>query len=137
MARRTKLTPAIQERLLQAIRVGATYKLACLYGGISEDTLARWRRLGETGRQPYADFAESLERAEGTAAITWLAQIEKAAQEGNWTASAWRLERRYPDSYSKQIIEQRHSGAVEQTVRVITHRYGAGPAPPPPDAAAP
>ena len=35
MARPTKLTPEVEERLVHAISVGATYKDACAYAGIS------------------------------------------------------------------------------------------------------
>jgi len=121
MSRQTKLTPVIQERIMQAIRVGATYRLACLYGGISEDTLARWRDLGKKGRKPYADFADAFEKAEGSAAIAWLAHIEKAAMDGQWTASAWRLERRFPREYGRTVQEHTgpEGGPVQTEIRVV------------------
>jgi hypothetical protein len=42
-----------------------------------------------------------LAEAEGRAAIGWLALIEQAAREGNWQAAAWKLERRYPETYGR------------------------------------
>jgi transposase len=123
MARRSKLTPAVQAAFVQAIRVGATYKLACLYSGISEDTLARWRRLGEEGRPPYADFAESLKAAEGEAAVGWLAKIEQAAMEGSWQAAAWKLERRYVEDYGRQIQDTRHSGEGGGPLQITLVNY--------------
>lgn len=97
MARPTKYNETIAKKITDAIRVGATFGLACAYAGISEDTFGRWR-------ERYADFAVAVKEAEGTAAIKWLAQIDKAAQEGSWQAAAWKLERKYPRDYGRRVI---------------------------------
>lgn len=89
--------------MLLAIELGATYELAAAYAGISGDTLDRWRKQK-------ADFAEYLARAEGKAAVKWLAKSEKAAGEEDWRAAAWKLERRYPRADGRAVQEQRHSG---------------------------
>jgi len=95
--RRSKYTPETVDKITQAIRLGATYKLACDYAGISEDTFARWQAR-------YADFADTITQAEGEAAIKWLALIEKHAVDlPQW--AAWKLERRYPQMYGKQAVE--------------------------------
>ena len=123
MARRTKYTPDVVQRLETAIAAGATYRLACGYAGISEDTLARWR-------EHRADFADMLVRAEASAALRWLARIEQAGAE-DWRALAWKLERRYPQEYGRTVQEQRvqHSGTITQQhsgtveVRAIDYRH--------------
>lgn len=122
MARRTKYTPEVVQRLETAIAAGATYRLACGYAGISEDTLANWRRQR-------SDFSDLLTRAEASAALRWLARIEQAGTE-DWRALAWKLERRYPQEYGRTVQEQRvqHSGTVTQEhrgtveVRAIDYR---------------
>lgn len=96
--RRSSFTPDRVQRILTAIRMGATYRLACDYAGISEDTFGRWR-------DQHADFAAQLKEAEGAAVVGWLAKIEQAASDGNWQAAAWKLERRYPDMYGRQRME--------------------------------
>ena len=113
------------EKLCQAILVGATYELAALYAGISADTFARWRQRAATARPgtALARLRDRLTEAEGQAALRWLAQIQAAAS-ADWRAAAYMLERRYPEMYAKQIVEQRHSGEVEHAVRVVVHRYG-------------
>lgn len=105
MARPTKYTPETAKKITDAIRLGATFGLACQYAGISEDTLARWR-------DRYAGFAEKLREAEGQGAIGWLAKIEKSANDGDWRAAAWKLERRYPEQYGRTVQDNRHSGEV-------------------------
>jgi transposase len=93
--RKSKYTPDRIDKITKAIGVGATYTHACNYAGIDLDTFARWRKK-------YADFAEAIKEAEGKAVIGWLAKIEKAASDGNWTAAAWKLERRYPEDYGRK-----------------------------------
>lgn len=110
MARRTKYSEEVVARIEQAIRLGATYRLACQYAGISEDTFTAWK-------DRYPDFSERIKRAEGAATVQWLAKIEAAASEGTWQAAAWKLERRYPHEYGRQVQEQQQSGEV--TIRVV------------------
>lgn len=96
------ITPYI-DKLAQAILIGATYELAALYAGISYDTFLRWRKKAITAAPgtPLATLHERLQEAEGRAAIGWLAKIEKVATEGDWKAAAWKLERRYPETYGR------------------------------------
>lgn len=107
--RRSKYTPETVDKLTQAIRLGATYQLACDYADISMQTFITWRNT-----KP--EFLEAIKRAEGTAAVTWLAKIEAAASDGNWQAAAWKLERRYPDHYGRNRVEL--TGANGGPVRV-------------------
>lgn len=106
MARPSKYTPETAKKITDAIRLGATFGLACQYAGISEDTFARWR-------EKYADFAEAVKEAEGAGVVGWLAKIEKAANEGTWQAAAWKLERRYPREYGRTVQEHEHSGRIQ------------------------
>jgi hypothetical protein len=106
MPRPSLLTPKVQQAIVQAIALGATYKLAAAYGGISEDTFNNWMKRGvEEEDGIYVDFRAAVEEAEGIAAVGWLAKIEKAANDGTWQAAAWKLERRYPQQYGRQSLE--------------------------------
>lgn len=93
------------EKLEQAILIGATYELAALYAGISKRTFARWRAEMEDADEgtPLAKLRDRLQEAEGRAAFTWLTQIERVANEGNWQAAAWKLERRWPETYGRTM----------------------------------
>lgn len=95
MARTSKLTPERQSKVCQAIQLGATYVHACNYAGISYETFRRWMRENVA-------FHDAVKEAEGKATVGWLAKIEKAASDGNWTAAAWKLERRYPNDYGRR-----------------------------------
>jgi hypothetical protein len=103
VARKTKLTPEVQQRIVDAIGQGATYELAAQYGGIHYDTLRVWIQTNPA-------FSEAIKSAEGRAVVKWLALIDKAARgtedrPGQWQAAAWKLERRYPYVYGKQVQE--------------------------------
>lgn len=104
MKRPRKPTQKIQE-LLHAISLGATYKMACSYAGIGESTFHKELAMGREGQDAESiEFLASIKKAEAEAGLKWLGQIEAAAQQGNWQAAAWRLERRYPQEYARRQI---------------------------------
>lgn len=118
MARPTKLNPTTQERICQAIRVGATYQLAAQYGGVTYKTFNEWMKAGEDAQKGiYREFCEAVKKAEADAAMRWLALIDQAATM-QWQAAAWKLERRYPEDYGRQVKDTRLSGSVD--VRTLT-----------------
>ena len=132
---REKYTPERVERIINAIRMGATQRLAASYAGVTEDTIIAWRK-----RHP--DFLDAFKIAEGEASVGWLNVIENAAREGTWQAAAWKLERRYPDEYGRQTVSVTgaNGGAVnvnvnldaareiiaERLARIAVARAGAG-----------
>lgn len=93
--RKTKLTPDLQTKFCQGIKLGMTYRLACGYVGISEATLYRWLQEAEIKAGPQREFRDAVKTAEALGAAHSLAVIHRAAEEGNWTAAAWVLERRH------------------------------------------
>ena len=119
--RRSKYTPETVDKITQAIRLGATYKLACDYAGISEETFNQWRN-----NKP--EFSDAIKEAEGKGAVLWLGKIEQAASDGNWQAAAWKLERRYPAMYGRQRLELTgaNGGPVVVKVEYVDSDPGAG-----------
>jgi len=96
MARKSKFGDAVTDRIIEALRLGATYELAAEYAGISRSTLYNWMEKGkEQTRGQYRTFLDSIKGAEARGAIANLAMIETAAKAGDWKAAAWRLERRH------------------------------------------
>jgi hypothetical protein len=92
-----KLTPEVIQRLSEAIKLGATYELACNYAGVTYQTFRSWMIKGENTRRKnkFFELFKAIKEAEGEAAYKWLALIDKAAIEGSWQAAAWKLERRH------------------------------------------
>jgi len=122
MPRKTKLTPQVQADIVQALAVGAVHEHACEYAGIDHATFYRWLQKGEAGLAPYREFCEVVKRAEAKAVVGWLAQIEQAARAGNWQASAWRLERRYPKIWGRQVVD---AEAYPQLPDIHVHIHSA------------
>lgn len=104
MARKSKYEPERVQKILDAIRLGATHELACNYAGVSITTFYEWKSTK-------AEFSEAVKQAEGAGAVKWLERIEAAANE-QWQAAAWKLERRYPEQYGRQIITQQVQGRI-------------------------
>ena len=109
--RPTKFTPAVQTKILQHVRLGSPYEIACRAAGISWDCLRLWFKEGEQddlqGRiTPKSEFFAAVKAAEAETVAVWLAQMEKAAQSGQWQAAAWRLERRFPQLFGMMQARQ-------------------------------
>ena len=125
------LDPGRVERILNALESGATERIAAAYGGISQDTLTRWK-------QQHADFADRLIEAESKGAIRQLLNINRAAQgtidpqtglyadPPDWRASSWLLERRFPEEYGKSVVDNRLSGATGEGPVLIRLVRGDG-----------
>lgn len=110
----SKFTPATLKKLREGFELGMPKKRAARLAGISHQTLANWENDPEKGPK----IAELIEEAEATAEMRWLRIIEEAAlaDTKNWTAAAWRLERKWPEEYGRrERTDMNHSGAV--TVR--------------------
>jgi hypothetical protein len=121
MARPTKLTPGTTKKLCEAIRLGAPYEHACNYAGVSYDSFNNWRNLGQVATEgKYFQFFNAIKKAEGDATKKWLKVIEDAADDGNWPAAAWKLERRYPDQFGKRIQQKIESQNVDINLSDLT-----------------
>lgn len=114
MARPTKLTPETTAKLVKAIRLGAPYEHACNYAGVSYNRFNEWKKAGKVAKTgKFREFYNAIKKAEGDATSHWLQVIEDAANDGNWPAAAWKLERRYPAEFGKQIKQKVESQNIE------------------------
>jgi hypothetical protein len=95
VGRPTKRTPEREQRLLDALSAGNTIRHACLYADISDVTFDNWRKD--------LAFLAKVQKAEAAAIVRHVANIAKAATDGQWQASAWWLERRYPEHYGRRF----------------------------------
>lgn len=104
----SKLTEETKTALLNAIKAGLTYDLACGAAGISFQTFRNWQLRGEkekTGQ--YFEFLEDLKEAEGQGSQRLITLINRSANEGQWQAGAWILERRYPEHFSRRATQEK------------------------------
>ena len=101
--RRTKLTPEVTDRLVQALALGNYRQDAADFAGIDVATLRRWMARGRAASEGlYAELYEAVRAAEARAKITATGCITKAARDGEWRAAAWWLQRKFPHQFSEQ-----------------------------------
>lgn len=120
MGRPTKLDKARTDKICSFIKRGSSLKNAFEASGISESCGFEWLKSGreaqknlEAGQphdQAFLEFLESIKRAEAEAEAIHVGNITKVALEGNWTASAWWLQRRRPESWNLDVMERLKEG---------------------------
>ena len=94
MGRPTKFIPEITDTILQALKIGATYKDAAEAAGVAFNTFNEWVKRGEEGHKPFNAFYESVRKAEAQARLNYLTTIAQAAAKGDWKAAEAYLKRR-------------------------------------------
>jgi hypothetical protein len=111
VGRPSKLTPAVKQRLLDAIRAGNYYEAACVYAGIGETTFYRWMERGEKASSgEYREFWESVKKAEAEAEARVVALWQQEIP-GNWQAARDFLARRFSDRWSpKEKVQTEVTG---------------------------
>ena len=113
-----KLTPKRVRVVLQAFAEGHSIRVAAMRAGIAALTVKIWLRKGREDADPaYVEFLQNAEWAHALHEEGELQNIHDAANakgkhEGKtpqWTASAWQLERKYPEEYARHQVT-RHEG---------------------------
>ncbi len=105
MARPTKLTPDVRDRIATMIQAGAYAEQAARAAGISSSTYYSWLERGEGGERPFSEFSEAVKTAEAVAEQERVERIQYAAADGTWQAAAWWLERRFPGRWGRRNPE--------------------------------
>jgi transposase len=79
------------------------FKFAAESVGITESCFYEWMSRGEqekTGK--YAEFFEYIKSCQADAIESNIKLIKRAANAGTWPASAWLLERRFPEHFGRR-----------------------------------
>lgn len=134
MARHTQ--QAQRTAILRSLRAGNTRTAASACAGISRECFYNWLRSDVT-------FSDAVEKAEAEAEVSHVANVVKAAAEGNWTASAWWLERRRYEDWGRKdrvelvntvrelakangLTDEETESAVAEAERYVKEMRGAG-----------
>lgn len=99
----TKLTPEIENKIVQYIEVGNYAYIAAIASGISEKTFFNWMKAGEdeNAPEPFRTFYERVKEAEAKTEIVTVGLIRNQVQD-NWAAGMTWLERRFPKRWSRR-----------------------------------
>ena len=114
MARPSKLTPEVQETIVKAIGLGASYLDAANAAGISYDTFNDWMNNG-TGK--YLQFSEAIRKEQSAAVLRHLSIINSAAAKGDWKASERWLRMYRPTEWNEKM-EVNHGGEQTLTIKI-------------------
>jgi transposase-like protein len=83
------------EAVCEALAAGNTRKAAARLAGVGRSTLYEWLQV--------RSLADTVKRAEADAELEMVAAVRRAAQDARtWTAAAWWLERKMPDTWGKR-----------------------------------
>ena len=110
MARPTKLTPKVRERIKRGSKERER---------LEKSSRAKPRKA----ERKFLQFLNAVEKAQAGSDIRMVALISKAA-ETQWQAAAWRLERKNPDQWGrKQQLEHtgKDGGPVALAAEVRTY----------------
>ena len=108
------LTDDVQDRIVTAIRAGSYLDDAASYAGISRAVVFKWLAQGRDAQERrdtgsdltdfetrLVDFLDAVEKARADAVIRNVGIIQSAAQDGQWQAAAWYLERTNPRKWGR------------------------------------
>ena len=100
------------EMILKARESGLNQKECAEVAGINEATLYKWLNKGKKAKRgKYRDFYNDFQMAKNKNKLFHLKKIHEAEA---WTASAWYLERVYPDEFGrKDRMDLKHDGEVK------------------------
>jgi transcriptional regulator with XRE-family HTH domain len=100
------------EIILKARKSGLNQKECAEVAGINEATLYKWLNKGKKAkREKYRDFYNDFQMAKNKNKLFHLKKIHEAEA---WTASAWYLERVYPEEFGrKDRVDLKHEAQVE------------------------
>ena len=99
--RKLKLTRELIQRAAELVREGNYQKHVAQALGIDKSTWFKWLQEGERGETRLKrEFFDAIKKAEAEAIIRNNARIQSAAR--GWQASAWWLERRYPEEWGRK-----------------------------------
>ncbi len=109
--RPSKMTPDRVKQICDYVKIGNALSTSFVASGISESAGFKWLKKGREAEKacapkddPFLQFLQSIKKAESEAEAIKVAHIAKAGQEGNWTASAWWLQRRRPERWNLDHI---------------------------------
>ena len=112
MARPTKLTPAAEKAILDALRAGATRTAAFEAAGISRARISTYMR-------GFVTFRDAVMQAEAGAELRAIVGVRQAINANDWRAAAWWLERRRHDDWGR-----RDRIDLVATVRMLAREHG-------------
>ena len=97
------ISPEITEEVCKYLRQGNYIETAAAMVDISKPTLYDWLKKGNREEKGiYRDFLNAVKKAQTQAEVSDVLTIAKASQH-QWQAAAWRLERKFPGKWGRNL----------------------------------
>ena len=107
MARPTKLTPEIQQKIGNGVSLGLTYALAANSAGVTYQSFNSWMSKGKIDKSgKYFEFTQHIQKCNADAAKNCLEKLNEAAKAGNCTVCMWILERRFSEDFGRRVYRK-------------------------------
>jgi hypothetical protein len=100
---KTTLTAELADQLAAMLASGNYIEVAVRAVSLPRRTFNDWLKRGESDAprdQLYRRFRERMQEARARGEVRLVAEVSRAARE-NWQASAWMLERLYPERWAR------------------------------------
>ena len=119
--RPSTLDNTVRDQIVAAIQRGAYVETAVAMAGVSKQSFYNWMKRGRhvlnmmaeahENEQPdisthdanCANFVDAIERAQAQSELRDLQAIDQAAQNGQWQAAAWKLERKHHARWGRKV----------------------------------
>jgi hypothetical protein len=124
MARPSKLTPEIQQKIGDGVSLGLTYALAANSACVTYQTLNEWLKKGRNSTSgKYYQFYKYIQKCNADAAKKLLERLNEAVDAGNCQVCMWILERRFSEDFGRReyrkmnIVSENRNENIELTVK--------------------
>lgn len=124
VGRPTKLTAEVHQAIISAMEDGATIIVAIRSVGVASTTYRRWMEQGKSKaseHEHYRLFRVAVKRARATAELNAI-KVIKRAQNDNWAAAAWFLERSFPERWSRGERSKPTEKATDPLRVIVTYK---------------
>lgn len=115
--RPTKLTLAVQQKIVDAIMGGSFLAPAAAYAGVSYTAFKEWMVRGQAGEKPFAAFAAVIQDAIGRREVGYAATIT-AEGKRDWRAASWMLTHRYAKRWAQEKTRVEVTGKDDEPIEV-------------------
>lgn len=125
-----KLTPELAEEAIKLVKGGASNADVIAWLGVAETSFYKWLRDPQNDAQ--RQLAQGMKKAEAERKLWHLQRIHDAARSGDWKASAWYLERRYPNEYARtqritgEVVTTQKSDALTEAIKETARKMERG-----------
>jgi hypothetical protein len=103
------LTERLQKDICDLIRLGLSPREAAASNGVPNEDYGTWMAMGTrggTGTGKYMDFKLAVEQAEAACEALLVGRVMAAANDGNWGAASFLLERRFPGRWTRKSVTE-------------------------------